>query len=81
MEFIWDLFHKIYDVESLVRIGGIVGLTVIVFVETGLLIGFFLPGDSLLVTAGLFAARGDIELLPLIAALSIAAVVGDTVGL
>ena len=80
MEFIWDLFHKIYDVESLVRIGGIAGLTVIVFVETGLLIGFFLPGDSLLVTAGLFAARGDIELLPLIAALSVAAVVGDTVG-
>ena len=80
MEFLLDLFHKIYDVESLVRIGGIVGLTVIVFVETGLLIGFFLPGDSLLVTAGLFAARGDIELLPLIAALSVAAVVGDTVG-
>jgi membrane-associated protein len=80
MEFIWDLFHKIYDVESLVRIGGIVGLTAIVFVETGLLIGFFLPGDSLLVTAGLFAARGDIDVLPLIAALSIAAVAGDTVG-
>ena len=80
MEFIWDLFHQIYDVESLVRIGGIVGLTAIVFVETGLLIGFFLPGDSLLVTAGLFAARGDIEVLPLIAALSIAAVAGDTVG-
>lgn len=80
MEFIWNLFHQIYDVESLVRIGGIVGLTAIVFVETGLLIGFFLPGDSLLVTAGLFAARGDIEVLPLIAALSIAAVVGDTVG-
>ena len=32
MEFIWELFHKIYDVESLVRIGGIAGLTVIVFV-------------------------------------------------
>jgi membrane-associated protein len=80
MEFIWDLFHQIYDVESLVRIGGIVGLTVIVFVETGLLIGFFLPGDSLLVTAGLFAARGDIQVLPLIAALSVAAVLGDTVG-
>jgi membrane-associated protein len=80
MEFIWDLFHKIYDVESLVRVGGIVGLTAIVFVETGLLIGFFLPGDSLLVTAGLFAARGDIEVLPLTVALSIAAIAGDTVG-
>jgi membrane-associated protein len=80
MEFILNLFHQIYDVESLVRIGGIAGLTVIVFVETGLLIGFFLPGDSLLVTAGLFAARGDIEVLPLVVALSVAAVLGDTVG-
>ena len=80
MEFIWDLFHKIYDVESLVRIGGIVGLTAIVFIETGLLVGFFLPGDSLLVTAGLFSARGDLEVLPLTVALSIAAIAGDTVG-
>ena len=69
MEFLWDLFHRIYDVEGLVRLGGIVGLTIIVFTETGLLVGFFLPGDSLLVTAGLFAARGDIELVPLLVAL------------
>jgi membrane-associated protein len=80
MEFFWDLFHKIYDVESLVRVGGVIGLTAIVFIETGLLVGFFLPGDSLLVTAGLFAARGDLELVPLLVALSLAAIVGDTVG-
>src|SRR5678810_39434 len=80
MEFLWDLFHKIYDVESLVRVGGIIGLTAIVFTETGLLVGFFLPGDSLLVTAGLFSARGDLELVPLLVALSLAAIVGDTVG-
>jgi len=80
MEFLWDLFHKIYDVESLVRVGGVVGLSAIVFTETGLLIGFFLPGDSLLVTAGLFAARGDLKVAPLLIALSIAAIIGDTVG-
>jgi membrane-associated protein len=80
MEFLWDLFHRIYDVESLVRVGGVVGLAAIVFTETGLLVGFFLPGDSLLVTAGLFAARGDLELVPLLLALSVAAVLGDTVG-
>jgi membrane-associated protein len=80
MEFLWDLFHKIYDVESLVRYGGLVGLTAIVFVETGLLIGFFLPGDSLLVTAGLFAARGDLDLLTMNITLSLAAIIGDTVG-
>ena len=80
MEFLWNLFHQIYDVESLVRVGGLVGLTAIVFVETGLLIGFFLPGDSLLVTAGLFAARGDLDLFALNLTLSLAAILGDTVG-
>ncbi len=80
MDFLWDLFHKIYDVESLVRVGGLVGLSAIVFTETGLLLGFFLPGDSLLVTAGLFAARGDLQLSSLLVALSLAAIIGDTVG-
>ena len=80
MEFLWDLFHRIYDVESLVRVGGLAGLAAIVFIETGLLVGFFLPGDSLLVTAGLFAARGDLNVAYLILGLSLAAIVGDTVG-
>src|SRR6476660_3444150 len=80
MEFLWDLFHKIYDVESLVRVGGIIGLSVIVFAETGLLVGFFLPGDSLLVTAGLFAARGDLHIVTLNACLVAAAILGDATG-
>lgn len=80
MEFLWNLFHRIYDVEFLVRSGGLVLLIIIVFVETGLLIGFFLPGDSLLVTAGIFAAKGDLDLLTLNVSLSAAAIVGDTVG-
>jgi membrane-associated protein len=78
--FLWDLFHRIYDVELLVRTGGLIALIVIVFVETGLLLGFFLPGDSLLVTAGIFAARGDLDLLALNATLSLAAIAGDSVG-
>ena len=80
MDFLWDLFHRIYDVEGLVHVGGIVGLTAIVFTETGLLVGFFLPGDSLLVTAGLFAARGDLDVALLVGCLICAAVFGDTVG-
>jgi membrane-associated protein len=80
MEFLWNLFHRIYDVEFLVRTGGLVLLIIIVFVETGLLIGFFLPGDSLLVTAGIFAAKGDLDLFTLNVSLSAAAIVGDTVG-
>jgi membrane-associated protein len=80
MEFLWDLFHRIYDVEGLVHVGGILGLSAIVFTETGLLVGFFLPGDSLLVTAGLFAARGDLDVGLLVVSLICAAVFGDTVG-
>jgi membrane-associated protein len=80
MEFLWDLFHRIYDVEFLVRTGGLVALVVIVFVETGLLVGFFLPGDSLLVTAGIFAAAGELDLVTLNTALSLAAIAGDSVG-
>lgn len=80
MEFFWDLFHRIYDVEFLVRTGGLLALITIVFTETGLLLGFFLPGDSLLVTAGIFAARGDLDLMTLNASLSLAAIAGDTVG-
>lgn len=80
MEFLWDLFHKIYDVESLVRVGGLSILAAIVFAETGLLVGFFLPGDSLLVTAGLFAATGDLNMWSLNIVLSLAAIIGDTVG-
>lgn len=80
MEFLWQWFHQIYDVETLVRVGGIVAITAIVFTETGLFVGFFLPGDSLLVTAGIFAAKGDLDLWTLNIALSLAAIIGDSVG-
>jgi membrane-associated protein len=68
------------DLEGLIRWGGYFVLTAIIFAETGLLIGFFLPGDSLLVTAGLLSAHGllDVYLLGLI--LSVAAITGDSLG-
>ena len=80
MEWLWDLFHRVYDVEALIRLGGLTALIAIVFVETGLFVGFFLPGDSLLVTAGLFAASGHLELWSLFLFVSLAAIVGDAVG-
>ena len=64
-----DLFHKIYNVQGLIRWGGLVALTAVIFAETGLLVGFFLPGDSLLVTAGLFctsATPGEAPLLNIV---------------
>jgi membrane-associated protein len=61
---------------------GLVALLAVVFVETGLLVGFFLPGDSLLFTAGLFVARGDIglPLWVLLLTIPLAAFAGDQVG-
>lgn len=62
------------------EMAALVAITVIVFTETGLLIGFFLPGDSLLVTAGLVAYLGGWNLPLVLVVLCIAAIVGDTVG-
>ncbi len=80
METLKQLFHQLTDVETLVRVGGLTAMTLIVFAETGLLVGFFLPGDSMLVTAGVFAATGHLNIWLLMGVLVVAAVVGDTVG-
>jgi membrane-associated protein len=69
-----------YALDDLVRWGGYVVLVAIVFGETGLLVGFFLPGDSLLITAGLVAATGTLNIWWLNVLLAVAAVVGDSVG-
>lgn len=80
MEVIQEFFRTVYDVPGLIRLVGLYGLIFIVFAETGLMVGFFLPGDSLLVTAGLFAARGDLNIATLIPCLIIAAIVGNATG-
>jgi membrane-associated protein len=81
MQALIDLFHKIYDVQGIVRVGGLVALVAVIFAETGLLVGFFLPGDSLLFTAGLLSAQGDhLNIVWLNLAVMAAAIVGDTVG-
>jgi membrane-associated protein len=69
-----------HGLDDLIRWGGYVVLVAIVFTETGLLIGFFLPGDSLLITAGLVAATGHLNIWWLNALLIVAAIVGDSVG-
>ena len=78
--FIYDVARGAYSLDDLVRWGGYVLLTAIVFTETGLLIGFFLPGDSLLITAGLVAATGILNIWWLNALLIAAAIVGDSAG-
>jgi len=68
------------DITQLIETVGYVGLIAIVFAESGLFFGFFLPGDSLLLTAGLLAARGKLDIWVLLVALPLAAIVGDSVG-
>lgn len=80
MEFLFGLLTGAQSLDALVRWGGYVVLTAIVFTETGLLIGFFLPGDSLLITAGLVAATGALDIWWLNVLLVAAAVGGDSVG-
>ncbi len=82
LDFLTDFVHRLRDLPALVQWAGYVGLTAIIFAETGLLVGFFLPGDSLLVTAGLLAADPGFGLNVWIlgAILTVAAIVGDTVG-
>jgi len=69
-----------FDVEHIILSGGILIVAAIVFAESGLLIGFFLPGDTLLFSAGLLASQGLFPLWLLILATVIAAIVGDNVG-
>jgi len=78
--FLEQFFHTVYNVPELVRIVGQFGIPLIIFAETGLLLGFFLPGDSLLITAGLFAARGDLDLPLLLVTLIPAAILGNATG-
>ena len=68
------------DPEKLLAAVGTIGLIAVVFAESGLLFGFFLPGDSLLFTAGLFAAQGRLSLPVILVGCFLAAVAGDQVG-
>lgn len=80
MDLIQEFFRTVYNVPELIRLVGLYGLIFVIFAETGLMVGFFLPGDSLLVTAGLFAARGDLDIAVLIPSLMAAAILGNATG-
>jgi membrane-associated protein len=69
-----------FDLVGIIKTAGYAGLFGIIFAESGLLIGFFLPGDSLLFTAGFLASQGLLHIWVLIPLLFAAAVIGDNVG-
>jgi membrane-associated protein len=82
IEFLKEFFVNVIhgDVRAIVQAVGYVGMVIIIFSETGILIGFFFPGDSLLVVSGVFASQGSLDMLVLNLLLIPAAVIGDSVG-
>jgi membrane-associated protein len=64
------------DVNHIIQTGGLLAILLIIFAETGLLLGFFLPGDTLLIAAGIFASQNKLPLAPLLILTPIAAALG-----
>ena len=83
LDAILHFFHSLFNAEglnALIASGGPRLVCAIVFVETGFFVGFFLPGDSLLVTAGILCAAGKIPLQSLLLPVMLSAIVGDQIG-
>jgi len=83
LESILHFLRSLYDPEGLkelIRSGGAPLVCTIVFIETGFFVGFFLPGDSLLVTAGIFASAGVVPLRWLLLPVMACAIAGDQIG-
>lgn len=72
--------HNLLDATQLVGNFGYLGIFLLVFLESGVFFGFFLPGDSLLFTAGLLAAQGDLNITALVVLAVTAAILGNNVG-
>jgi membrane-associated protein len=68
------------DVTSIIQTFGVIGISIIIFAESGLFFGFFLPGDSILFTAGVIASQGFLNITILVLCVWTAAVLGDSVG-
>ncbi|HEY0907820.1 MAG TPA: VTT domain-containing protein [Candidatus Paceibacterota bacterium] len=75
-----EYLSNLTDAQAIVSTLGLIGILSVIFAESGLFFGFFLPGDSLLFTAGLFASQGHLSLTGLLIGGTIAAIVGDSVG-
>jgi membrane-associated protein len=82
MECIFEFLKQLVNPESIILHGGLILLLFVVFAETGLFIGFFLPGDSLLFTAGLLCGTGTlpVHIFLLVILIIISAVTGNMVG-
>lgn len=68
------------DVNNIILGGGLIAIVAIVFLESGMMLGFFLPGDTLLLAAGVFAAQGKFSIVFTVVAIALAAILGDNTG-
>ncbi|MBC8042472.1 MAG: VTT domain-containing protein [Rhizobacter sp.] len=80
MEALQEFFSKLGSLDDLIAWGGLTVLFIVIFCETGLLVGFFLPGDALLITVGLVASRGSLNFIEANLVMILAAVLGDSAG-
>src|ERR1700748_2627479 len=82
MENFWEHLQNLTDAQSIISKGGFFFLLIVVFAETGLFFGFFLPGDYLLFTAGLLCANGmlDVQITTLIISIITAGILGNYAG-
>ena len=82
MENFWEHLKNLTDAESIISQGGFFFLLIVVFAETGLFFGFFLPGDYLLFTAGLLCANGilHVQITTLLVSLVLAGILGNYAG-
>lgn len=69
-----------FDVSNLIQTGGLALIALIIFAESGMFVGFFFPGDTLLLSAGIFAAQGKLSLPALLIVVALAAILGDNIG-
>lgn len=69
-----------FNVSEIIQTGGLILIALIIFAESGMFIGFFFPGDTLLLTAGVFAAHGKLPIATTIMVIALAAIIGDNVG-
>lgn len=69
-----------FDVNHLIQTGGLLLISIIIFAESGMMVGFFFPGDTLLFSAGIFAASGKLSLGLALVCIAVAAILGDNIG-
>jgi membrane-associated protein len=70
----------VFDVSHIIQTGGLLLIAAIIFAESGMFVGFFFPGDTLLLTAGVFAAQGKLPLIWTLVVIALAAIIGDNAG-